>query len=311
MGYIYLVTNRLNGKQYVGQTLRDDIELRWKEHRKICKASLGKYIYNAYLKHGIENFDFKVICNCDNEKCNDLEEEYIQKYNTISPNGYNLKSGGRNSRQHPDTIKLISERKKGVPSKVVMTPELRKIRSQNSKGEKNPNYGKKLSDEQRQKISQKTKENWKAKKEAGFVQKPNVMNAMNEALKKKRESVPKKVKPKSTSNKRSIAKLDQYGNIIEKFESMIEASKKTNICGMSISKVCRGCRKTAGGFGWKYLDETRSISITNINEKYITKQKNLFMVRINRTNFKRSKCFKTLEQAKNARNEWLKELETL
>jgi GIY-YIG catalytic domain len=53
MGYIYLVTNSINQKKYIGQTLKLDINTRWNYHLKKCKNSLGRCILAAYKKHGI------------------------------------------------------------------------------------------------------------------------------------------------------------------------------------------------------------------------------------------------------------------
>ncbi len=55
MGYIYLVTNTLTGKQYVGQSQKSDINTRWNQHKKVSKTGLGRYIRSAYCKYGIDN----------------------------------------------------------------------------------------------------------------------------------------------------------------------------------------------------------------------------------------------------------------
>lgn len=155
MGYIYLITNTVNGKQYVGQTIRKNIETRWNQHRKCDAKSCGSYLLRAYKKYGIEKFKFQIICICFDEVCNQLEMEYIKKFNTLSPNGYNLKEGGHNSKHHPDTIKLLSDKNTGKNNPQygrewtqeekdkIWTPEARKNRSKAVSGDKNPNYGKK------------------------------------------------------------------------------------------------------------------------------------------------------------------------
>jgi group I intron endonuclease len=142
MGYIYLVTNKLNGYQYIGQTLRNDIETRWKQHKMIQKNTIGKYLFNAYNRYGIENFKFEIICICFDEDCNKYEAEYIKKFNTIVPNGYNLQSGGLNYKHHPETIEKMKISLKGK-SGVIRDEKWRnnmKIRMSDSK---NPNFGKK------------------------------------------------------------------------------------------------------------------------------------------------------------------------
>ncbi len=151
MGYIYLVKNKINNKCYVGQTISIDILTRWKQHMKMEKNTLGRYIYSAYEKYGIQNFEFKIICICFDEDCNFYEEEYIKKYNSLVPSGYNLKSGGNNSKHHPETLKKMSETMKGMKY-TPMTEEIKKKISEANKGDKNANFGKKMSIEQRNKI---------------------------------------------------------------------------------------------------------------------------------------------------------------
>lgn len=58
---------------------------------------------------------------------------------------------------------------------------------------------------------------------------------------------------------KKVEQLDKYGNVIKEWNSIIEASRKLNIDQSSISKCCRGKRKTAGGYNWKYkkLERTR------------------------------------------------------
>ena len=84
MGYIYLITNSINNKQYIGQSISIDINTRWKQYKKLDKSSIGRVLYNAFIKYGINNFKFQIICICFDNDCNNFEKEYIKIYNTIS-----------------------------------------------------------------------------------------------------------------------------------------------------------------------------------------------------------------------------------
>lgn len=88
-GFIYKVTNKVNGKSYIGQT-RNTVEFRWRQH---YKAKDNKYFHRAIAKYGKDNFTVETLEECDVEKLNDREIFYIAKYNTFS-NGYNLTKGG-------------------------------------------------------------------------------------------------------------------------------------------------------------------------------------------------------------------------
>ena len=67
IGYIYKITNKINGKAYIGKT--NNIIRRWKEHKygHGGTAILSK----AFIKYGIDNFDFSII---DIEKYDTTEE---------------------------------------------------------------------------------------------------------------------------------------------------------------------------------------------------------------------------------------------
>ena len=234
MGYIYLITNSITKKQYVGQTLCKNVETRWKQHKNCDHNSIGRYLLAAYNKYGIGSFKFQIICICFDEDCNLYEEEYIKKFNTLVPNGYNLREGGKNSKQHHDTIEKISDKLKGRRL-TPLTDDIRRKLSENSKGVNNSNYGKKISKEQKEKQSIKMKKIWENKKN-------NTIN--NDTLFK-------------GANKKAVGRYDDNNNLLEQYNSTVEAGEKMDICHTTIGKVCRGVKhyKTAGGFIWKFLSD--------------------------------------------------------
>jgi group I intron endonuclease len=109
MGYIYKIVNKIDGKTYIGQTIQD-LEERWRQHRKT--NSNCRYLKSAIKKHGIENFNFKLVCICFDDDLDKYETTYIKKYNAMVPNGYNLREGGNSSKHHEETKKKISEKLK-------------------------------------------------------------------------------------------------------------------------------------------------------------------------------------------------------
>lgn len=301
----------MNGKKYVGQSLHLDINTRWNQHKRMCKTMLGGCLYNAYKKHGIENFDFKIICLCFDEACNDMEAYYISKLNTLAPNGYNLREGGNNSKHNEISKKLMSQNRKGKGRNIVYTEEVRRQRSERARGQNNPNYGKRVSDEQREKIRQRMKQIWEEKKKNGVGAHENTVKALQEGnskrWKKFKEDNPK---PVSAGRKQRVAKLDIHGNILEEFDSIADASSKLGIQSTKISAVCRHVRKSAGGFQWKYLTITLDTYERNktTGEKYISAYKNGYMLRISKKNYKVREWFHDLNEAILTRNRHLTEL---
>jgi group I intron endonuclease len=103
---IYLVRCLLNGKGYVGQTIRPFAQ-RWKEH---CRENKG-LLDRAISKYGEKNFEFCILATAHSlDELNALEVLHIRLQNTIHPLGYNLSSGGQNHNQHPLTRSRLRQR---------------------------------------------------------------------------------------------------------------------------------------------------------------------------------------------------------
>jgi len=140
MHYLYRITNQLNGKVYIGQTVED--KRRWGAHKSFAKnpESTGQYIHRAMAKYGVENFIYEVVAICrTQEDANYIEDQIINQYDSRNKDkGYNLRPGGNTwddaSRQkqseilseyyrtrphHTKGIKLSEEHKKkiGIGSK--------------------------------------------------------------------------------------------------------------------------------------------------------------------------------------------------
>lgn len=108
---IYKIENRINLKCYIGIT-GQTIQNRWKVH--CSEANLGtrhRAIHSALAKYGIENFEFSIIGYAETEDLAKRSECLaIKIYNSLSPNGYNLTSGGDGSyRPSPETRKKMRD----------------------------------------------------------------------------------------------------------------------------------------------------------------------------------------------------------
>ena len=122
---IYKITNKLNNKVYIGQTIKS-IESRFKQHLNSMKCPL---LSKAIKKYGKENFKIEPIDTAISiNELNNKEIYWIHFYNCLAPNGYNLESGGKNKIVHEDTKKLMSEIKKN------QSPETRKKISESKLG---------------------------------------------------------------------------------------------------------------------------------------------------------------------------------
>lgn len=95
-GTIYLITNKINNKKYVGQTMFTTRQ-RFLEHINYAKNGNINHMPLAYAirKYGAENFIIEELCRCKQEGLDKKEQFYIQKYDTFH-NGYNATLGGSN-----------------------------------------------------------------------------------------------------------------------------------------------------------------------------------------------------------------------
>jgi group I intron endonuclease len=112
MHSIYIITNTVTGKSYIGQTV--DPKKRWSQHRTYAKNNPTQGIHIAMNADGLENFTFEVIETCETLKqANAREVELIALRNTLEPNGYNRDRGGAGLNPSEETRTRISESLKG------------------------------------------------------------------------------------------------------------------------------------------------------------------------------------------------------
>lgn len=95
MGFIYLISNNINNKIYIGQT-KYSVATRWAQHKCEAKRLIPNvYFVRALHKYGPENFTIQTLEECDNEQLNERERYYITLYNSNNKNiGYNSTNGG-------------------------------------------------------------------------------------------------------------------------------------------------------------------------------------------------------------------------
>jgi len=209
---VYMHENKINHKKYIGITCQKPTQ-RWRGG-KGYKIGVFK---NAIDKYGWNNFNHIVLYeHLTKEDACLKEQKLIKQYNTMDNNyGYNLCEGGNLTLgyHHTKDSKLkMSKSKKGMY-------DGKNNPMYGRSGILAPMYGKHLTEEHKRKISE-------AKK--------GKANYHTKTLYKK---------------------VDQYdldGNYIKTWESISSIEKELNIKGTHISRVCRGKRKTTGGYVFKY-----------------------------------------------------------
>lgn len=106
--YIYRITCLLDNRSYIGQTSKDPT-WRWRRHRFDNRPGLGQTIREL----GVNNFVFEVIDTAiSRDELDEKEKFYIQKFNTIYPNGFNKTTGGVDGKYSDHSKQLISKNRR-------------------------------------------------------------------------------------------------------------------------------------------------------------------------------------------------------
>ena len=108
---IYKSTNKITGKIYIGQTTHT-LDKRIKGHIKESKIESNRPFMLSINKYGEDNFTFETIDSANNlDELNDKEVYWINFYDSVSPNGYNVTGGGQGKKMKTtkELSRIISE----------------------------------------------------------------------------------------------------------------------------------------------------------------------------------------------------------
>lgn len=276
---IYCIENLVNGKKYIG--LSNDIYRRWSNH--LCELE-GNYhvnihLQNAWNKYGVEQFRFYILEKCDESELNLREQFWIEYYNTFK-DGYNRTIGGEGIQG----VKLSKERKEEISKSLTGRPcseKTKKLMREHMMLQfQDTDFLMKFKEHIE---SQKTP--IKCYNKEGFVKEYQDIHSAGRELNIEPTNICKvlkgkhktcggytfcyknenisddelirrytKEKQRKRGHKNSYVNLiDDNGNIICSYQSIIEASKDNgNIDTSSIAKVCNGKLKTTHGLKFQY-----------------------------------------------------------
>ena len=202
-----------SGKVYIGITSQSTSK-RWLNGQGYIH---NEYFYRAIQKYGWENITHEILARgLTSEEAKQMEIDLIVKYRSNNRSyGYNITIGGDGVHGY----KHSDERKA-------------KIRNKFEKGHLPWNTGKQWSDEAKRKMSESHKG------------KPSPMKG-------KRLSEERR-KFNSLIRKIPVSQFDKSGNLIKHWDSGKDAAVELSISHGNINECCRGNRKTAGGYVWRY-----------------------------------------------------------
>lgn len=222
---IYCITNKINNKQYVGQSV--DIKKRFREHCFSARHSESKDynmpIHLAMSKYGIENFQIEILELCNRDELNEKEVYWIEKKQSYI-NGYNATIGGNENHQHLGTpieaYDLDGKYIKEYPNITVAANDIGVSR--------NTLYGILFGN----RLSAK-----------GFQFKIKNSNKQITKYKNKQGgSIP-------------IYQLNLDNKIIKQWDSAAKAARELNFDASTITKCCKGKLQTHQGYKWRYVND--------------------------------------------------------
>lgn len=237
---IYMITNLVNGKKYIGQSIC--IERRFREHCNNGKYTDKSLIDTAIQKYGVSNFRFDIleVLPENNEILDEKERLWIKYYNTYeNHDDYNLTDGGMSGRK-------LSEETKNKLSKI--------------------NTGKKLSPETRKKIGQSGRgKKWSEESKKRFSEKIKGKNHHNYGKPPKLETKLKLSKKSTTSGIFRVFKDKQKkakGGFLWKYRFR-ENKKSITLISTDLIKLKK--KVISKGYDWIIIDEEKAKQSFNEN----------------------------------------------
>jgi|AntAceMinimDraft_18_1070375.scaffolds.fasta_scaffold03807_15 group I intron endonuclease len=257
--FVYITTNVINGKQYVGDHSTNNIN----------DSYLGSgrpYFERAKEKYGRENFKREILESFDTkQEAFDAQKKYINKFNTLVPNGYNLSPTGGlhvkgcfypNKKHSEETKRKMSIAKKG-----------KKLSEQHIKNLKGKNKGKKHSLEQN--IIHNKKISGKNNFMYGKKHSEETKRKMSESNKGQKRSEETK-KRLSESHKGKITWMKGKKHTEETKKKMSESHKDKKFTEEHKRKLCEARKgKSSPMKGKKHSEETKKKMIEAKRNKNI------------------------------------------
>lgn len=257
-----------SGKSYVGQTV-DEVR-RKAEFKNLSLSYGGNKIYNARKKYGPENFQYYIeseICANSEEDLSNLldiaESFYIQKYDSYK-NGYNSTEGGESLRGYNKTKEQVEKQKRSLKEyyKTHRNPYAKYVLQYSPEGEFIKEWNSATEAETTLGYSRSSVSNCctgRTKSSCGFIWRY-----------KESDEIPLKIDVSGINAKskkhQSILQFNTDGSFVQEWKSIKDIKDHYDLSSNSsqISEVCRGKRKTALGYIWRYGETVKDYQLENL-----------------------------------------------
>ena len=274
---IYIITNTINDKVYVGQA--QDLYIRTKHHISDERNPLLK---KAFKKYGLDKFTINVLEKCEIEKLDDREQYWMDYYEvTNRDKGYNIcpiAGSTRGVKKSQEERKQMSERASqrigdlnpfyGKEHSEETKEKIRKRKLNQKVSEETKlklsqaHTGKKFSEERKMAISKGLKGKKRTKEHGKHISESKMGSTLSEEHK---ASISKTIREKIDKGEidysdryRKVNQIDKKTNeVLNTFESISEVAKYLGRKDANhVSDVCKHKEhcKTAYGYKWEYAD---------------------------------------------------------
>lgn len=231
---IYLITNNINGKKYIGQSR--NLVKRWNDHKDEARHNRSTLlIHNAMREYGIDNFSFDILLECPIDMLDVWESDMIRLYDTFVPNGYNIRDGKKGISEE-ERLKLSERMKENNPMK---NPEVvDKVRNK-LKGV----HTNRVTEYQIEVTKKRMKEN-------NPMKNPEVAKKVSMKMTGRKQDKERVIRNSKHTN---ILQFSKDGKFIKKWDLVSDITKELGIDHCCIYAVLNGKQKTAGGYIWRCI----------------------------------------------------------
>lgn len=224
MGYIYKIENLVNGKVYIGQTKRGP-NVRWHQHIHSMNYKSGEnynnHLYSSMRKYGLDNFDFSILDEVEDDHLDSTEKFWIEKYKSNNIDfGYNVTGGGQGRGQIWTQVSQYS-----VDGRYIKTYASISEAARETGGDRS--WIKKICD-------------------------GHHSISANSQWRYANDDPPR---PFFKNSFRYVNQYDIDGELVATFDNAKSADKETGAGYVNILNCLSGRKSSAKGFQWRYLDE--------------------------------------------------------